>query len=283
MDRRADRSRTVMKQRAAALTLMLFAVVARAQTPQSGPRRPQISIALAPPVIEKIVRPSGHLTDTISLTNNSVLPVIVSVDFADFHVTADGQVQELPPGTDPESSLAAYLKITPLKIRVEPQGRAFFKYSVDAPEAFKQLRTQVFFTAVPVVPNSANQVTFVPRLGVPLYVESTAAKPAALHADHIEWKRSPDNQSITLSLSLRNEGERNIRPQGFVEVRSADGKFSKTFPFNEGNEPVLPGQQRAWNRVFGPVPGGDLSIRLRFETSPRTSFDQQYRIAPSGS
>jgi hypothetical protein len=253
----------------------LIATLAGAQP--SANRAPAVSVSLSPPFIEKLARPSGRLSDTIALTNGSLFPVDVSVDFADFRVSDRGEVEEMPPGVDP-SSLASHLHITPLTLRVNPKQRAYFRYTVETPAEFRQLREQIFFTSVPVVPNAANQVVFVPRLGVPLYVENISAKPPAVHVDSVKWSR-PSNDALELELDVRNDGERNIRPKGFVEVRSIRGTFSSTFPFNRGNEPLLPAQRRHWPLRFNPVPAGDLSVRLHFETSPRAAFDQQYRLA----
>lgn len=249
-------------------------LVATAAFAQPAPR-PGISISLAPPFIEKLARANSSLTDAISLTNNSDVPVMVSVDFADFQVNATGEVEEQPSGSDP-TSLAPYIRINPLKLRVPAQGRAFFRYSVQMPAEFKQLRTQIFFSSTPIVPNAPNQVLFVPRMGVPLYVENLKARPADLKVSQVRWSRTGDQ--LLMTMNVRNDGERNIRPRGTVEVRSADRKFTKTFAFNSGNEPVLPGQQHEWTQSFRPVFGGDLSIRMRFETSPRASFEQQYRV-----
>lgn len=271
-----------MKTRSIVVSALVALLLASLTHGQTENRRPAVSIALAPPFIEKAMRPNGKLTDTISLTNNGTLPVLVSIDFADFRVNRDGHAEELPPGTDP-TSLASYLRITPLQLRVAPQGRAFFRYSINAPAEFKQLRSQIFFSSKPIVANAPNQVLFVPRMGVPLYVENLAAKPASIKVDRIKWSRSVENKDmLVLEMLASNEGERNIRPRGFVEVRSVDGRFSKTFPFNQGNEPFLPAQRRVWSLPFGPVPGGELSIRLRFETSTRTSFERAFTVPASG-
>ena len=166
----------------------------------------------------------------------------------------------------------------PLTLHVHPQGRAYFRYTVETPPDFRQLREQIFFSSTPVIPNASNQIVFVPRMGIPLYVENVMAKPADIRVGSITWSRSSDD-TLLLTLVASNEGQRNIRPKGFVEVRSPHGKFSHTFPFNPGNEPLLPGQKRDWPISFSLVPSGDLSVRLRFETSPRTTFDQQYHLA----
>ena len=150
----------------------------------------------------------------------------------------------------------------------------FFRYAVDAPPEFDQLRGMVYFSAVPQVPGAPNQVLVVARAGVPLYVENRHSEPAALQVEGVEWQRSGDGH-ITLKTATRNTGERNIRPSGYVRVRTKDDTFDKTFDFNEGREPVLPGQRRRWEMTFGPVPDGELSVETRFSTSTRTTYESE--------
>lgn len=240
-----------------------------------------LSVALAPPIIEKSVRAGTTLRDRISYTNRSDQPLMVSVDFADFGVDEKGEVQEMPAGTDP-STLARYIRITPLSIRVQPGRQIYFRYTVNAPPEFTQLRTQVFFSSRPVVTEEPNQVVLVARMGIPLYVENLSARPASLKVAELKWERPP-GKSDTLDLKMRitNEGERNIRPTGFCEVRSTDGSFVQSFPFNDGREPLLPGQKREWMLSMAPVPAGALTARLRFTDSPRTNFEAEARIPPA--
>jgi hypothetical protein len=235
-----------------------------------------VSVSLAPPYVEKVVRPGAKLQDSITYMNESDTPMMVTVDFADFGVDEAGQVVEMPTGTD-QATLARYLRVSPLKVRVEPGGRTIFRYSMTAPESFGQLRTQIFFSSTPIVPGAANQVLFVARMGVPLYVENINAKPASLKVHEVKWERD-DARTLILRLQVTNEGERNIRSNGYLQVRSKNGEFAKTFPFNETNEPVLPGQKRDWRIGFGPVPEGELTLDLRFATSPRTMFEEKYQL-----
>ena len=237
-----------------------------------------ISVSLAPPYIEKLMPAGGRLQDTISYTNESDTPMMVTVDFADFAVSDAGEVSETPSGTD-VSSLARSIRISPTKIEVPPGGRTQFRYSIHAPEKFTQLRSQIFFSSTPIVERAPNQVLFVARMGIPIYVENAKAVPADIKVHEVKWERAGESgESLVLKALVSNEGERNIRPTGFLEVRSRDGEFAHTFPFNEGNEPVLPGQKREWTMSFGPVPGGELSLDLRFASGPRAMFQERYTV-----
>lgn len=238
-----------------------------------------ISVALVPPYVEKTVRPGSTLSDVLSYTNQGTEPVMLQVDFADFEVDESGQVFEQAPG-NASDSLIRHLRMSPTSIRVLPDQRVYLRYSIETPEEFDQMRGMVFVSSIPEVEPGGNKVRVVARLGIPIYVESRQAGPARLDVESVEWDRSPDTPgSLRLRLVVSNEGQRNIRPQGYVHVRSRDGKFNQTFDFNQGREPVLPGQKRRWDQKFGPVPEGALDVKLRMASSARASFEAEGQVA----
>lgn len=238
-----------------------------------------VSIAIAPPYIEKAARGSQRIRDTLSYTNQGSAPVVVHVEFADFGVSETGEVSEAPPGSAP-SSLVRHLRISPMEIRVVPQQQVFFRYSVETPEEFDQLRSMIFLSSYPETAPGANHVQVVARMGVPLYVENVSASPARLEVEELSWDRPADKpDQLRVRMRVANVGRRNIRPDGYVHVATPDGKFRNTFEFNEGREPVLPGQKREWELWFGPVPEDELEVKLRVATSMKSSFEDTARVA----
>ncbi len=269
LDRKRRLIKTAIKNSAAAILAVAVVPALLAQT----------SVAISPQIIEKVIRPGRSLSDIVSFTNSGKAPVQVSLELADFAVDANGKAHDRPPGTEP-SSLAPFLRITPPTVRVAPQQTVNFRYTAQLPAEFTQRRVMIYFLVRPTTALVANGAGFVivPRLGVPLYAENITAKPAQLRIDSISWSRADDG-SLHAGLELRNEGERNIRPQGFVLVRSKDGRFLRQFPFNEGREPVLPSQSRQWHVAFGPVPRDDLLVDFRLTISATKTFHQTYAIA----
>lgn len=238
-----------------------------------------ISLTVAPPYIEKIARPGSRISDVIMFRNGGTEPMNVSVSFVDFGVNEDGTVREKPPGTD-SASILPFTQISPLRARVRPNEEIIFHYTVNAPKEFRQLRTMIMFAGMPEVEAKGNQVVLAPRVGIPLYVESTSARPAFLEVSDVQFTRSAEaKDAIDLSMNIRNAGDRNLRSTGTVRVRSSDARFDHTFEFNEGHEPVLPGQRRKWTMTFRPVSEEALSVSVRFATSFRDTFSGQYRVA----
>lgn len=230
-----------------------------------------VSVSLVPPYVEKTVPPGRRVTDTIAYTNESDGPVQVSITVSDFEVSDTNEVIERAPGTQPET-LAPHIRVTPTSLRVGPGERVYFRYSVEAPEQFTHLHAMVFFVTRPELPeDQPRQVVFVARMGIPVYVESPQAPETRLQIEDLHWERSDDGR-LELRFDAANEGGRIFRPRGEVEVRSTDGRFREIYPLNAGSEPVLPHHVRRWARSFGPVPEGELSVRMHIETSPRKRY-----------
>lgn len=259
------------------LVLLLALLVIAAEAAPSN----AVSVSLVPPYVEKVVPPGRRVTDTISYTNEGDRPVRVSISVSDFEVSDTNEVIERSPGTHP-ATLAPYLRVTPTSLRVSPGERVYFRYSVEAPDDFTHLRAMVFFVTRPeLAEDRPPQVVFVARMGVPVYVESPRAPQTDLQIGELDWQRSDDGQ-LALRFSAANEGGRIFRPRGEVEIRSRDGRFRETYPLNAGLEPVLPHHVRQWERRFGPVPGGELSVRLHIETSPRKRYRSSVLIPAAG-
>ncbi len=239
----------------------------------------QFTTAVAPARVEQLVNPGSKVEDVITFTNQGDVPVTVSISIVDFDVDEMGAVTELPPGTHP-NTIAPYFRISPLRTIVGAGEQAHFRFSVQTPAAFDQLRAFVYFESQPIVEEGGGkQVLFATAMGIPLYVENRKAERGALTVHDVAWQRIGDEQHyVQLKLHVTNEGERNIRPGGFLTVRSADDRFFETFDVNVGGDVVLPGHERHLTMQFGPVPDDALSLKLRFETSLRSNHQAEHRL-----
>lgn len=234
---------------------------------QAAPVQAALSIAIVPQIIEKQVGAGGEINDVISLRNEGTDAVNVSVELADFNVERDGKVVERPPGTE-TTTLSPYLKISPTRVTVAAGEQVFFRYSIAVPHMFTHLREMIFFVARPVSKPSGRAVAlFVPRLGVPMYVENRAAAPADLVADEISVERAGD--SLRLDVLLRNRGQRIVRPGGSIDV--LDGKrLIASVDFNEGSAPVLPDNSRRFVTTLPGGGGGQSTVSVRVTAGLRT-------------
>ena len=219
---------------------------------QAGPLR----ISISPQVVELQAKPGSAREDALAFFNESDTPLTVSVTIVDFLPDQTGRVIEKPAGVEADS-IARSMRISPITARVAPQQTVYFRYRIEAPAEFTQLRGVVSFRAVPDAQGNSggSRTIFVPVLGILCYVENPAAAPGRLEVNGVTAAREKDR--LLLSLRVTNKGQRNIRPTGFVRVRSKDGAFDESYPFNDGRGAVLPGFLRDWELRLGPVPGGE--------------------------
>ena len=254
------------------LATALFATTASAQ----------IRVQVSPQIFERVISPGGTLNDRLRFTNAGTIPLEVSLELADLDVDEAGNAVKFPPATQPHS-LAPYLRVTPIKATIEPGQSMNYRLVAKLPAEFDHRRLMLYFLSKPVLDDEAggSRTIVVPKVGVPVYVESRAANAARLDVSEVEWSRIEGDQ-LELRMTTRNEGERSIRPPGSVEVSSRDGSFYEVFDLNDGVAPVLPGHVRHWAFAVGPVPGGELSAKLIFATTLRDSFVREYEIAASG-
>lgn len=271
----AGRAEGSARPRALPLMALLSALCA---VPGHG----QLSVGVAPHRVEKIVRAGTSVTDVITLHNDSALPVEVAVEVVDFDVTEEGQIVERAAGILP-ATIAPFLEIRPMTARIAPGQRSHFRYTVETPGDFSQLRGLILFASEPQVPPATGpRVLIAPTLGVPFYVENRSSEAGRLEVESVAWRRAATGGLLELELELANLGDRNARPSGFLEVRSPESAFFEVFPFNPGSEAVLPGHPRRWKMTFGPVPKEPLSLHLRFSTSLRRSHSSRHELAATG-
>lgn len=240
----------------------------------------RVTITLTPPFVEKTARPGDRIRDAISLHNDSDVAVRVRVAVVDFEADDRGNPIERPSGST-AASLARHFRISPAEATVPPGQRFFFRYSVEVPEDLSQLRGLVFFSSTPVVERleGGAQAQLVPRMGVPIYVENRAAPAADLVVEEVSWDRVGDGDAVELTVAVTNRGGRNIRPTGFIQVEGRQDRFHRSFQFNGGRQPVLPGHRRVWRERLAPVPRGELSLSLRFTTSSRAVHEAELTLA----
>lgn len=269
------------RQRAPFGALCIF--ISSAIAVMAGQAEARIAIALSPQIVEKIVTPASTINDVISYTNKGTDPMTVTVQVMDFETTDDGKVTEIPAGTHP-TSLVPYLKISPIRLDVAPGQRVYFRYSLKTPDQFTHLRSMVFFRSRPSNPPKGRAVAvFVPRMGVPVYVENRRAVPATLDITAVKWERvEADPASLKVRISVRNTGQRILRPGGRIETRSTGGR-TRLFQVNEGGSPVLPGQTRTFEADLGAVGDEALSLKIRMQTSLKASFEADYKVEAAGS
>lgn len=238
----------------------------------------QLHIQITPQIFERVISPGGTLNDRLTFHNAGSVPLEVSLELADFDADEGGNSVKFPPATK-AYSLAPYLRVTPIRAQIEPGQSLDYRLVAKLPADFDHRRVMLYFLSKPVFEDAGegSRTIVVPKIGIPVYVESRTASAAVLGVENVEWRRLDDSR-LGLTLTTTNAGQRIIRPPVSLEISSADGSFYEVFNLNGGADPVLPGRHRHWAFAVGPVPGGELSARLNFATSLRDSFVRDYEI-----
>lgn len=237
----------------------------------------QTRVQISPQILETTVSPGGTMNEVISFTNAGTNPVYVTLEPADFEVDETGNPEIYPIGLGPSGkSLAPYLRVSPIEVRADPDQTVRFRLVAKLPEEFTHLREMLYFVARPIALEEApGQTVIVPKVGVPLYVESTESRPARLEVSNDEVVRTENG--VRINLETKNTGERIIRPPVIVEVSDDDG-FYEVFEPNAGIAPVLPDNVRKWSFDIAPLPRGPLSVRMTFPVSLRDSVVEEYQV-----
>lgn len=259
----------------AARTVLAAAILLLA--PLASPAA-QEAVSVTPAFASHLLAPGEQAEDVITLANRTSAALEITVSLADFDADEHNGVVELPSGTS-DASLAPFFRIAPLTARVAPGATAAFRYRAAPPRGFVHLRAMVFFLCRPGPASSEPGGTVVvPRIGVPVYVESTRARPAHLEARDLAVERTASG--VRLSLVLANGGERLIRPAGSILLRPASGRGS-VLPFNRGHSPVLPGHRVLWEEDLGPAPEGATEVVLRLSTSDEGERTLAVQLPPA--
>jgi hypothetical protein len=235
----------------------------------------RVLVRLSPTYIELGAKPGTQSGDRIKYVNAGTEPLLVSVELSDFDVNENGNAVEQPPGASP-ASLVPYLRVAPA-----PGQAAHFRYRVDAPAAFEQLRAMVYFVSRPVAERrGGTSAIVVPRMGIPIYLENDRAEAASLVITRGSVRVEDDR--LLFDLEIENRGRRNLRPSGAIQIDTEGGP--RFFQFNEGRSPILPGHARQWTLHLGPFDAPPRSLRFRFERSPGREGEEVFPVtsgAPS--
>lgn len=235
----------------------------------------RVLVRLSPTYIELGAKPGTQSGDRIRYVNAGTEPVVVSVELSDFDVKENGSAIEQPPGASP-ASLVPYLRVSPARLRVEPGQTVHFRYRVDAPAAFEQLRAMVYFVSRPVAERrGGTSAIVVPRMGIPIYLENDRAEAARLVITR--GAARVENDRLLFDLEIENRGRRNLRPSGAIQIDTEGGP--RFFQFNEGRSPVLPGHARQWTLKLGPLDAPPRSLRFRFERSPGREVEEVFPVS----
>ena len=199
--------------------------------------------------------PGEPATRDILLSNQGTDPVVVRVRLSDWMLSEAGQMNLVPAGST-ANSLAGKVEFEPSEFSLGAGESGHIKVSLRMPADGPATLWGVLLSEVrPAVPKPAR---FGPRaiaeLGTTLYLTRVPAeriRPEVLGLD----VRPAGTDSISVTLRVRNAGERHFYVAGDVAVADSNRTVVRMGSF--GNGVVLPGGIRyfQWTSLAGLVPG----------------------------
>lgn len=168
----------------------------------------------------------GQNTASISISNNASVTKVLQASVMQWRQVDGESIYE------PAKDIIA----TPVMFRIPPKSKQLVRVGfVKAPLASAVEQSyRLYLTEVPEERAEENQVRFLLRLGIPLFI--APAKPQ----DSLDWTldRQADGK---LRLAANNRGNRHVRVQG-IQLKDSTGIVAELVELNY----LLPGTRQEW-------------------------------------
>jgi hypothetical protein len=235
--------------------LALAALGAAATMAAASPALGQLAAQAVPMKLNLTVRPGAPVIREVAIANQGTVPVIVTVRYADWGMTEDGDLQLLPPGTQPQS-LAGHVSVEPSSFSLQPLQTGRFSVKLTLPDDGVETRWGVLLSEVR--PAFVNRAALGPRaiaeLGTTLYLSRRGAQ--EIQPDVTGMRVTPlGGDSLQVTVEVRNDGARHFYVSGRLALRDASGEVRTGGALPTGV--VLPGTTRrfSWASRAGLSPG----------------------------
>ena len=219
------------------------------------PASAQIQAQVVPVKYNLTVQPGRPESRDVDITNLAAEPAVVRVRLSDWVMSDDGRLDLVPPGTTPQS-IDSLVQFEPRQFSLQPGETGRIHVTVRMPADGLPTRWGVLLSEVrPAAPRPGR---FGPRaiaeLGTTLYLSRVPAE--EIHPQLTGMSILPaGGDSVTLSLRLRNAGERQLYVAGQAVITDAAGRQVASGALPSGV--VLPGRVRylTWKCPAGLAPG----------------------------
>jgi hypothetical protein len=226
-----------------------------------------ITIKVAPSILEELVKPGDVLSAHVTLTNLSGQPVTFYAYLKDFKAAADdetGKAQLLSPGSEEGNYISSWVNISSDGINLAPGQGQDVPFIINVPDNVGPggyYGAVVFGTEAPrVKPGEADK-------GASIGIAEQAASLVLLQiagqaderADVREFKTDKvfyaTPFSVNFSTKIQNLGNVHVKPMGVIEITNMMGRKVTTITVNDKGGNILPKSSRiftnSWNDSFG--------------------------------
>jgi len=243
-----------MKRTLAVLSLLaLFGLSA-------GPTGATIGLNVDPPKREFTVAPGTSLTDAITVRNTGDGRTSFIVTAMDLALTKSGEAVFSAAGTSPRG-FGAWIRVNPTEFELEPGHSQAVRFTVTVPqEASGSYQAVVFFRTRPEKSEAMGSMVSA-QVGSVLVLHVTGH--VLIKGDLVGMAMAPyrPGTPVEVALTIKNEGNWLLRPQGKVSIKDASGKTVGEADVNQEGGAVLPGAEREFrSRWNGRLPAGAYTV-----------------------
>lgn len=212
-----------------------------------------------PPRNELVIKPGEQKNAFIKLNNTqSDQQMHVKVYYQDIAYLPDGSNDFLPPTSTPWSA-CSWFQIRPSEFDLLPREEKIVTVTVSVPrEARGGGYSIIFFeTLVPAKEKTESSTRMNVRLGSFILVTVDGTEEYKAKLQNISVSRDEKDKHSVIQVTIQNEGNVLIRPQGTVKLLDKVGEEVKLLTLNEARSGVFPGTSRAFMvKVEDNVPAG---------------------------
>lgn len=239
-------------------------------------------LVTSPSVQERVARPGEEYAGTIDVRNTSTTAQKVSIRVVDYSFQADGTNRYDSAGTRPRSN-APWLTLTARTLEIPPQQQTTLGYVVRVPRSDSLHGSYASMVLVTGIPRDEPTVSGTrgranaglhSRLsfGVQLatHLSGSAATQFAMEQLAISAPSSPER---TLSVTVRNTGERAQRPMMSLELYRADGQLVASRKSQRGL--IYPGSSVRQEFVLTGIPAGTYRALIQADAGEDDLFALQ--------
>lgn len=250
-----------------------------------SPAGGRVGLDVLPSLVEVTQKAGDRFEREVTLSNGGDASLTVSVEVGDWSMSESGDVRFADAATLP-GSCAQWIQVEPARVVIPPRGRSTVNLSVRSPADAVGTHWGVVFFTLPETRSSdqGSPITYLPRVGLTVYVTAEGTEREDFRLADVTAAESSEAKGIRLAALLENEGNVAVRFHVTWQVKSADGKFVRSY---EARSLVaLPGTRReAILQVPDGIPAGSFTVTgmVRWGSKRWAAKNTQLTVRPAGS
>jgi P pilus assembly chaperone PapD len=211
--------------------------------------------------IDFTLDPGGPRIGSFTVVNDSPEPQQITLYPNDWDRDDNGSNRFYAFGSQP-SSCKGRIQVFPQSLRLLPKANQMVRVALDPADSSRNACwTIIFAETAPAAVRGSAKLAFVTRIGVKVYVVSTAAGlDAVIDSMSVERHQGEPGRTVTDSAArdvvvvLHNTGGQPLTAEGSMEFRTLDNKVAARAAIDE--VPLLPGAYRRIRTQIPALPSG---------------------------